>query len=147
MFPGSLEQYGRRAQTRSDHLRLVQASLDWSPASSGGESLKELEQFLLDRAMEHDTPSLLFQQATEFLILREQIGMQALREVSAMGWKPLPRDHGHRSALEASYSYLRQSAEDVPVQALLGHASLDTSARYFRAGSAETTAVIERVFE
>ncbi|WP_345353889.1 Tn3 family transposase [Actinoallomurus liliacearum] len=68
VFPGSLEQYGRRAQTRSDHLRLVQTYLGWSPAPSGGESLKELEQFLLDRAMEHDTPSLLFHQGAEFLL-------------------------------------------------------------------------------
>jgi len=30
---------------------------------------------------------------------------------------------------------------------VFGHASLNTSARYFRAGTAETTAVIERVFE
>jgi hypothetical protein len=52
-----LEQYGQRAQTRSDHLRLVLTYLDWKPAPSGREPLKELEQFLLDRAMEHDTPS------------------------------------------------------------------------------------------
>jgi site-specific recombinase XerD len=42
---------------------------------------------------------------------------------------------------------LRQGGADLAqVQALLGHASLDTSARYFRAGPAETAAVIERVF-
>jgi integrase/recombinase XerC len=42
---------------------------------------------------------------------------------------------------------LRQGGADpAQVQALLGHASLDTSARYFRAGSAENAAVIERVF-
>jgi integrase/recombinase XerC len=29
---------------------------------------------------------------------------------------------------------------------MLGHASIDTAARYFRAGSAENAAVIERVF-
>ena len=33
------------------------------------------------------------------------------------------------------------------VQALLGHASLDTAARYFRAGPAENAAVIERIFD
>nr|WP_222721306.1 Tn3 family transposase [Actinomadura sp. HBU206391] len=65
---GVLEQYGQRAQTRSDHLRLVLRYLDWRPAPTGGKALKELEQFLLDRAMEHDTPSLLFHQAAEFLI-------------------------------------------------------------------------------
>lgn len=42
--------------------------LDWKPVPFGGEPLKELEQFLLDRAMEHDTPSLLFHPAAEFLI-------------------------------------------------------------------------------
>lgn len=43
---------------------------------------------------------------------------------------------------------LRQGGADpAQVQALLGHASLDTSARYFRAGPAETAAVIERVFD
>jgi hypothetical protein len=38
-------------------------------------------------------------------------------------------------------------ANPAQVQALLGHASLDTSARYFRAGSAENAAVVERVFD
>ena len=68
VFPGVLEQYGRRAQTRSDHLKLVLKYLDWKPVPTGGEPLKELEQFLQDRAMEHDTPSLLFHQAAEFLV-------------------------------------------------------------------------------
>ena len=30
VFPGALGQYGRRAQTRSDHLKLVLKYLDWS---------------------------------------------------------------------------------------------------------------------
>jgi integrase len=43
---------------------------------------------------------------------------------------------------------LRQGGADpAQIQALLGHASIDTAARYFRAGSAENTAVIERVFD
>jgi integrase len=42
---------------------------------------------------------------------------------------------------------LRQGGADpAQVQAMLGHASVDTAARYFRAGSAENAAVIERVF-
>jgi integrase len=42
---------------------------------------------------------------------------------------------------------LRQGGADpAQVQALLGHASIDTAARYFRSGSAENAAVIERVF-
>ena len=43
---------------------------------------------------------------------------------------------------------LRQGGADpAQVQALLGHASLDTAARYFRAGPAENAAVIERIFD
>ena len=44
---------------------------------------------------------------------------------------------------------LRQGGADpavAQVQAMLGHASIDTSARYFRSGSAENAAIIERVF-
>lgn len=80
-----LEQYGRRAQTRSDHLRLVLKYLDWKPVPTCGESLKELQQFLLDRAMEHDTPSLLFHQAAEFLISAHvvRLGVVTLMELVA----------------------------------------------------------------
>jgi hypothetical protein len=42
---------------------------------------------------------------------------------------------------------LRQGGADpAQVQALLGHASIDTAARYFRSGAAENAEVIERVF-
>ncbi len=51
--PGALAGYGGRDQTRTDHLRLVAEHLGWSPAPSGGSALKELEGFLLSRAMEH----------------------------------------------------------------------------------------------
>ncbi|MFI6538022.1 DUF4158 domain-containing protein [Nonomuraea sp. NPDC050547] len=51
VYAGMLEQYGRRAQTRSDHLKLVRKYLDWKPVPARDETLKELEQFLLDRAM------------------------------------------------------------------------------------------------
>jgi integrase/recombinase XerC len=43
---------------------------------------------------------------------------------------------------------LRQGGADVAQgQARLGHASLDTAGRYFRAGAAETAAVVEAAFE
>lgn len=43
---------------------------------------------------------------------------------------------------------LRQGGADVAqVQALLHHASISTTARYFRAGAAEQAAVVESVFE
>ena len=58
--PAELEGYGRREQTRSDHLRLVAGYLGWKTAPAASTVAKELEQFLLDRAMEHDSPTLLF---------------------------------------------------------------------------------------
>ncbi|HEY6798470.1 MAG TPA: tyrosine-type recombinase/integrase [Kineosporiaceae bacterium] len=43
---------------------------------------------------------------------------------------------------------LRQGGADpAQIQALLGHATLETAGRYFRAGPAEQAAVIERIFE
>ncbi|SFQ31424.1 protein of unknown function [Actinomadura madurae] len=63
-----LDFYGKRQQTVSDHLKQVMKYLGWRTASPGTEELKELEQFLLDRAMEHDSPSLLFHLAAEYLI-------------------------------------------------------------------------------
>ncbi|MEU1879879.1 hypothetical protein ABZ470_21420 [Streptosporangium sp. NPDC020072] len=37
--------------------------------------------------------------------------------------------------------------EPAQVQALLGHSSVETSARHFRAGASEQTAVVDQVFE
>ena len=69
-WPGSLntwawireccEGYGKRAQTRSDHLAKIAKYLGWKTAAEASREMKELEQFLLDRAMEHDSPTLLF---------------------------------------------------------------------------------------
>lgn len=61
-----LRSYGKRAQTRTDHLRLVAQYLGWQPA--GVLEMKELDEFLLARAMEHDSPALLFRLACEYLI-------------------------------------------------------------------------------
>src|SRR5262249_51193000 len=71
VFPGMLEAYDRatrkRPQTRSDHLKLVMKYLSWKNPKPGSIQWKELEQLLLHRAMEHDTPRLVFQQAVEHL--------------------------------------------------------------------------------
>jgi integrase len=43
---------------------------------------------------------------------------------------------------------LRQGGADpAQIQALLGHASIETSARYFRAGADEQAAIVETVFD
>nr|WP_245718550.1 DUF4158 domain-containing protein [Nocardia miyunensis] len=61
-----LRSYGRRAQTRSEHVRLAAQYLGWRPG--GAMEMKELDEFLLARAMEHDSPTLLFRLACEYLI-------------------------------------------------------------------------------
>nr|WP_245665011.1 DUF4158 domain-containing protein [Nocardia sienata] len=58
-----IRSYGRRAQTRTDHLRLVAQYLGWRTA--GALELKELDEA---RAMEHDSPTLLFRLGCEYLI-------------------------------------------------------------------------------
>jgi len=73
LAPEAIEGYGHRAHTRSDHLLLVARYLGWKSAPAGGGEMKEVEQFLLDRAMEHDSPALLFNLATEFLMSTKTI--------------------------------------------------------------------------
>jgi hypothetical protein len=46
-------------------------------------------------------------------LLRGQIGMGTLREAAATGWPALPRDHGRLSAMDTSYTYLRQFTPNV----------------------------------
>ena len=102
-----------RGQTRTDQLRLV---LRYGPEADGRELLKELEEFLLARAMEHDSPSLLFRLACEHLrsskvvrpgvvTLLERVAAAraaAVRETST-GWRTCsPRPRGELDALLVS---------------------------------------------
>ena len=64
--PAVLAGYGQRAHIRSDHVRLVAGYLGWKSAPAGSAAMKDLEQFLLDRAMEHDSPGLLFTVMAEY---------------------------------------------------------------------------------
>ncbi len=64
--PDAIDSYGRRAKTRTDQLLLAARYLQWRPA--GEPELKELDEFLLARAMEHDSPMLLFRLACEYLM-------------------------------------------------------------------------------
>jgi Domain of unknown function (DUF4158) len=62
---GMLRGYGTREQTRTGHLREVAAYFGWRSVDEP--RWKELEEFLFARAMEHDSPKLLFRQACEYL--------------------------------------------------------------------------------
>lgn len=62
----AIRSHGKRAQTRTEHLRLVAQYLGWRQSSAM--TLKELDDFLLARAMEHDSPTLLFRLACEYLL-------------------------------------------------------------------------------
>jgi hypothetical protein len=64
--PRVLRHYGRRAKTRTEHLRLVAQYRGWRVPTSL--EFKEFDEFLLARAMEHDSPTLLFRLACEYLI-------------------------------------------------------------------------------
>jgi hypothetical protein len=57
--------YGARKQTRTEHLRAIAARLGWRTA--GRAEWKDLEEFLLARAIEHDAPSVLFRLGCEYL--------------------------------------------------------------------------------
>ncbi len=83
--PAVLAAYGKRDQTRSDHLRLVAGYLGWHQTPPDSSRWKELEQFLLDRAMEHDSPTLLFNLAREYLVSAKVIrpGGQTLARMIA----------------------------------------------------------------
>jgi len=89
--PAVLEGYGQRAHTRSDHLRLAADYLGWKSAPAGGEAMKDLEQFLLDRAMEHDSPTLLFTLATEYLLSAKTIRPGVVILAKLVAWPGLGR--------------------------------------------------------
>ena len=61
----ALSSYGAREQTRTDHLAEVAKLLGWRQA--GEVEWKELDQFLTARGLEHDSPSLLFRLACDYL--------------------------------------------------------------------------------
>lgn len=58
--------YGKRAQTRTEHLRLVAQYLGRRPAETL--EFKELDEFLLARATEQDSPTLLLRLGCEYLV-------------------------------------------------------------------------------
>ena len=95
--PGVLRGYGQRAQTRSDHLAGRRVSGVEDRAGRQPE-MKELEQFLLDRAMEHDSPTLLFNLAREYLMSAKVIRPGAVMLAKMVG---TARDGGARADVAA----------------------------------------------
>lgn len=63
--PKALALYGAREHTRTDHLQEIQAYLGFRDATA--QDIAELESWLVERALEHDKPTLLFQLAAERL--------------------------------------------------------------------------------
>lgn len=63
--PDAIDVYGGRVPTRRDQLREVQAHLGFRKGSQA--DLRALSDWLLERALEHDKPTLLFQLACERL--------------------------------------------------------------------------------
>jgi TnpA family transposase len=96
--PTALGRYATRDQTRTDHLLEIQAALGFRPAGPG--ELKELGDWLTERAMEHDKPSLLF-----------ELGAQRLRaqRVVRPGITVLERLVGTARARAEEETYLRLS--------------------------------------
>lgn len=68
--PASLGAYGSRAHTRTDHLHEIMAYLEFRKATSA--DWRRLSSWLVERALEHDKPTLLLQLACDRL-RREKI--------------------------------------------------------------------------
>lgn len=65
VIPELLAFYGKRSSTQRHHQRQIQTLLGYRRASSA--DIVALEQWLLERALEHDKPTLLFSMACDFL--------------------------------------------------------------------------------
>ncbi|MFF4414492.1 hypothetical protein ACFYY8_18350 [Streptosporangium sp. NPDC001559] len=108
------------AQSAVDQLDEVIALFDQAVSAREPHAKAKTDEALAERAKKGEARQLLMDVILPILvdpgidgdqvggILRERIGMDKLREVSAINWKPLPRDHGRLAALEASYTYLRR---------------------------------------
>jgi hypothetical protein len=81
--PTELQRYGQRGQTRTEHLRQIRHYLGFRKATAC--DLAQLETWLVDRALEHDRPTLLLRLAGDHLLsLRiERPGITHLERVVA----------------------------------------------------------------
>lgn len=70
-----------------------------------------------------------------------QVVLAVGRDAGIAGLRPHRLRHTYATRLRQS------GADSAQIQALMGHASLDTTARYFRAGAGEQAAAVERAFD
>lgn len=75
--PDALAAYGARKQTRTANLQEVQEYLGFRKA--GADDLRALKAWLIERAMEHDRPTLLLQLACEKLLRERMVRPNAMR--------------------------------------------------------------------
>jgi hypothetical protein len=96
--PGELARYGRRGQTRTEHLRLIRRYLGFRKAAAG--DLARVEDWLVERALEHDRPTLLLRLACEHLLgLRvERPGVTHLEKLIATARQRAQRETYRRLA-------------------------------------------------
>ena len=107
-------------QSAVDQLDEVIALFDQAVSARESRARTRTDEELVERAKKGESRQLLMDVILPVLadslvpdeqvggLLRERIGMSVLRESVAGAWKPLPRDHGRLSAMDSSYSYLRQ---------------------------------------
>ena len=113
------------AQSAVDQLDEVIALFDQAVSARESRAKSKTDEALVERAKKGEARQLMMDVILPVLadpsipdeavggILRNGIGMVKLREVSSTGWRPLPKDHGRLSAMDASYSYLRQFTPEV----------------------------------
>jgi Domain of unknown function (DUF4158) len=96
--PGELARYGRRGQTRTEHRRQIRRYLGFRKATAG--DLAQVEDWLVERALEHDRPTLLLRLACERLLgLRvERPGVTHLEKLIAAARQRAQRETYRRLA-------------------------------------------------
>ncbi len=102
---------------------------------------RELVSAWLDVRGRHPGPAWTGQRGPLTISGITQVVLAAGADVGIPGLRP------HRCRHTFATRLRQGGADPAQVQAMLGHASIDTAARYFRSGSAENAAVIERIFD
>ncbi|MCE7011757.1 Tn3 family transposase [Kibdelosporangium philippinense] len=136
--PAVLRSYGRRAKTRTEHLRLVAQYLSWRLPTTL--EMKELDEFLLARAMEHDSPTLLFRLACEYLISARVIRPGPVTVVKRVA-------HAREEAQRETFARLAHEFTDARCAALDGLLVVDpgiktTRLRWLSTGPVEASPTV-----